>query len=287
MSWFFALLFLTGVAFAQSQPEPQPQSKTSPLSEQQRTPQPTPPINLLTSEQITKAIADGIDTAAKKYEGRHPATPPDNSSWWTNFLLVFFTGGLVVVGGVKCFLIFWTLEATNIAANAAKNAAEHIPRVERPYVLVRNTKARIPPGPPWPDAVPRHVLVDINFRNYGKTPANISLAQILVQVLDHIPTGEDASRTINDPAAKSEISVVLGSSDSDRDWPLSNIPSDEPVTPQSLHQLTDGTKHLYCWGKVLYRDIFGKENPTEFCLRYDMKRKEFGPVGGFERNKST
>lgn len=286
MRWSLALLLLTGIAFAQSQqPSPsiretgQPnQSKTQaaqqPTTDHDRGTRNSPLVIEMTNPPNGDAIAAEIKKNSEDQSAQD----------WRS---IVFNSLLVAVGVLQSAALVYTALVTNKAANAAKAAAEHIPNVERAYILVKDMKAHIPPGPPWPDAVPRHVLVDISFRNYGKTPANISVAQILVQVSDHIPTDKDASRTINDPAAKLEIYAILGSGDSDRDWPVRNIPSDEPVTPQSLHQLADGTKHLYCWGKVLYRDIFGKENPTKFCFRYDMKRKEFGPVGGFERNKST
>jgi hypothetical protein len=123
------LLALTGDCAARSHhPKPKPQAKTSQLSEQQRPAQPSPAINPLTPEQITKAITDGIQAAAKQYEANHPTTPPDDSGWWFNFLLVVFTGGLVVVGAAQGYLIFGTLRL----------AREEFISTHRPRIVLRD-----------------------------------------------------------------------------------------------------------------------------------------------------
>lgn len=132
------LAFVVFAAFAQSQPQSQPRSKSSPLSEQKSSQQPTPTINFPTSQQITQSIAEGMETAIKKYEARHPAPPPDNSTWWFNFWLVTFTGGLVFVGAAQGYLIFWTLKATQMAAISAEKSADALIASERAYVFVKN-----------------------------------------------------------------------------------------------------------------------------------------------------
>lgn len=136
-----AVLFaLLGDSWARSQPKPQPQNKPSPLSAQQSTAQPVPPINFLTPEQIEKSISNGINAAAQQYETRHPSPPPDNSGWWFNFLLVTFTGGLVAVGAGQGFLTFWTLKETHTAADAASRQAIAMVAIESPAVVVPEIK---------------------------------------------------------------------------------------------------------------------------------------------------
>ena len=154
---FFATL---GDSQSRSQPEPQPQNKSSTFSTQQRQAQPNPPPNLLTPEQIEKSITDGINAAAQQYETRHPPRPPENSGWWFNFLLVAFTGDLVVVGAGQCFLIFWTLKATETAATAALRQSNILAAVEGPIPLIPGIKlvqyeqipgeAVVPPDPVAP-----------------------------------------------------------------------------------------------------------------------------------------
>jgi hypothetical protein len=188
MRWLVALLLLTSVAVAQSPPDSEPQSKDSPVSDQQGPTQPSPAVNLLTPEQITKAITDGIEAAAKQYETKHPAAQPDNSGWLFNLLLTVFTGGLVVVGGAQCFLIFWTLQATEVAAKAAQTAAEAIQITERPYIFVWRIVGTIPTltfttpnlfNPPEPERI-IHNDAQFYYRisNRGKLAAVIETVSI-------------------------------------------------------------------------------------------------------------
>jgi hypothetical protein len=129
-SVFAILLAVIGDSWGQSQRNPQPETEPSALSTQQSPARPTPTIQGLSPEQITKGITDGINAAAKEYETRHPAAPSDNSGRWFNFWLVTFTGGLVVVGAGQAFLIFWTLKATETAADAALRQVKVMAAVE-------------------------------------------------------------------------------------------------------------------------------------------------------------
>jgi hypothetical protein len=136
----FLALSAIAPAFSQSPQHPQPQIKNSNLGTNNGTNQPTPPKNFPTMQEIEQAISNGIESAQEKYDANHPAMPPNNSAWWFNALLVSFTGLLVVVGGINCLLIFWTLKATTTAANAAKESAKVAERslvaVERPILII-------------------------------------------------------------------------------------------------------------------------------------------------------
>jgi hypothetical protein len=102
-----ALFFSVGTVdcWAQSQSKTQTQTKSANPSTQQTPIQPNPIASPLTSDQIEKAIADGVNAAAQKYEMRHPPMAPDSSIWWFNLFLAAFTGGLVLVGAGQCFLL--------------------------------------------------------------------------------------------------------------------------------------------------------------------------------------
>jgi hypothetical protein len=133
----------------------------------------------LTPQQITQSIADGIDAALKQYEARHPPMLSDNSSWWFSFWLVVFTGGLVVVGGAQCFLIFWTFKATQVAAEAAQRQGNILAAIEGPIPLVVALKLaqyeqipgetliveQVPPGP-----IPANCRVLLGIENKGRNP---------------------------------------------------------------------------------------------------------------------
>ncbi len=127
---------------AKSHQHPKAKIEDSKLGANNGPAHPAPATTYPTSQEITDAIAAGIERANEKRETNNNAPPPDNSSWWFNFFLVIFTGLLVVVGGVNCYLIFWTLRAIKIAAEAAKKSSEV---AEKSLVIATRPRFTIPP----------------------------------------------------------------------------------------------------------------------------------------------
>jgi hypothetical protein len=233
------LLGLIGDSLARSHHKSQPQIKTSPFSEQQRPTQPPPPANFLTSQQIMQSIADGIDAAAKQYEARHPPTPPDYSSWWFNFLLVVFTGGLVIVGAGQGFLTFATLKTTQIAAEAAKRAAELAEKHERAYLVPGVSSLS------WNDEL-KVAVFSMSVSNDGRTMG--LLKKLYWQFSEIEPTGTP--------------SYDEGDS---RSFDVS-FPGNTPAKtlPLVFNTITD--RPQYFFGYVEYVDIFKRPHKTRFCL---------------------
>lgn len=87
-----------------------------------------------------------------------------------------FTGGLVVVGAGQAFLIFWTLKATQTAANAAKESADGVIATERAYVF--------PGYDPITYSQEGRVTIPLVMTNVGKTPAVIK--QVGYAFLDRV-----------------------------------------------------------------------------------------------------
>jgi hypothetical protein len=167
--WATLLIVVAHTAFAKSHkpPEPQPQSKSSQLPADNGTHQPAPPINFPTPQQITEAITSGIERSEKKYEENHPAPPPDNAAW-LNF---FLTGCLVAVGAAQCYLIFWTLKATQIAADAAKLSVQSAIALQLPIIRVKPDSLGHGDSHDG-ETVTEHCLVPVlTFFNLGPTKA--------------------------------------------------------------------------------------------------------------------
>lgn len=91
--------------WAQPQSKTQTQPKPANPSTQQTTIQSNPPATPLTSDQIEKAIANGVNAVIQNYEMRHPPAVPDNSTWLFNLFLAAFTAGLVLVGAGQWLLL--------------------------------------------------------------------------------------------------------------------------------------------------------------------------------------
>jgi hypothetical protein len=87
---------------------------------------------LMTNPPNSDAIANEIrkNRDEQSEENRHA------------FVFNFF---LVAVGLLQGAALIYTALVSNKAANAAKAAAEHIPRVERAYLFLQRAVARIPP----------------------------------------------------------------------------------------------------------------------------------------------
>jgi hypothetical protein len=180
---FLLSLVFTGDAEAQSKlssQQPPSQIKSSRLGANNGPTQPAPTVNFPTSQEIAEAIASGIERAAKNREAIYYPPPPDSSGWYFTLFTVIFTGLLVVVGGSQCYLIFWTLKATEIAANAAKDAAEHIPRIERAYLFGGPAEY----GTTITDNL-EQVTIVISVQNYGKTPG--VLIETYGEIVSEIP----------------------------------------------------------------------------------------------------
>ena len=259
------LALFVGVSLANAKSKPH--HKTSRLSAQQRPAQPSPTADVLTSQQIKQSITDGINAAAQQYEANHPAPPPDNSGWWFNFLLVVFTGGLVVVGAGQGFLIFFTLKATQVAAKAAQTAADAIQITERPYIFIWGLighKPAISYGPPH-GGFPQQIIQEnaafiYSVSNRGKLTAvieNVSIAcgyerngqyPPLIAIGDHYL-----------------VRIPLISPEKD----VENIPFDIPWKRLDVLNPTPEFKNGLIFHVVIsYRGPFTKGHETSLCWRY-------------------
>lgn len=269
LGFAFLLALIGGCAARSHHPKPKPQAKTSQLSEQKTPTQPPPSANPLTVQQITEAIADGINAAAKEYEKRHSAMPPDNSLWWFNFWLVVFTGGLVAVGVAQSFLIFWTLKATQIAANAAKRAVDSLPVVERAYVYpvvvghgaieecIKNARAFYEDDPSKDDESARETAeITFKFKNFGKTPALLKSAFAGLGVA---PLGAQLGLPI--------VESVLGTGEETVTPFVSEMQIG--ITPSQARHILDYTGHVCFEGRITFDDIWGNEQTTEFYFVWD------------------
>ncbi|MGB9292277.1 MAG: hypothetical protein WCB64_03045, partial [Desulfobaccales bacterium] len=98
--------------------------KTGKLSQQKTSKQENPPPQYVTHQQMVDAIIRAIDASNEKSNTYQPPSPPNKFSGLFQLLLTIFTGGLVIVGGIECYIIFNTLKETQIVAKAAIDSAE-------------------------------------------------------------------------------------------------------------------------------------------------------------------
>jgi hypothetical protein len=130
-TWIVLAMMVACGAWAADSQQSKPQNKSSKLVTENGSPKPGPTINFLTAEQISEAIASGIETADEKREASRQAPPQENSGWWFNFWLVIFNGLLVVTSATQAVVYIKqkgimekALLATETAANAADLSAK-------------------------------------------------------------------------------------------------------------------------------------------------------------------
>lgn len=280
------LLIVAGLcAYGSNAQSPQsPHTQSQPQSEKSQLPtnnspiQPSPIVTLPTMKEISEVIINNIDTVVRRYESRHPPPPTDNSGWWFNFLLVIFTGALVVVGAFQGYLIFWTLKATTIAATAAKQSADvaelALTDLEGPFLYpviehqdISSTLGAIARynHPTSPFTPPRPVI-SFRFRNYGRSPAlpqNVGAVFFYGQPADvyHDQFGGFAAEMLINAGAVTELPVERRMI--------------EGIGREEHKNIMEGADKIYLRGSVTYFDIFGNRYEQRFCLAWRIDTHSF------------
>ena len=118
------------------QKQAEPQRKSPQFSEHDRSDQKAPPPAVVTHQSLINAIERAIAASADKAQTQHDPQPPDTSTLRIQVALAIFTGALVIVGALQVWIIFRTLKATQTAAEAAKQSANGLQKIERAYFAV-------------------------------------------------------------------------------------------------------------------------------------------------------
>lgn len=156
-------------------------------------------------------------------------------------------------------------EASADAANRSAESAQALVHLgQRAWVTV----VRCDPVRGVIGQVPRVVTTYIT--NTGETPAlDVIVRQdhrIETGLLNTFPDIDDAKHVragVLGPGGTFPVETeVLRTTIGQR--PLKKLRYDIPEAIQEA--LLDGTMHLYIYGKVIYRDIFGEEHTTMWCL---------------------
>jgi hypothetical protein len=246
---------------AQSQQYSQPQIENSKLAKEKGPAQPSPTMNLPTSQEITEAIAGGIERADEERETRHPAPPPDYSGWWFNFFLVGFTGSLAVIGAGQCYLIFRTLKATEITADAARGA---LIATARPRIIVRKVEAifQMPPN--------RSVSAQFAITNVGGSRA------VLIERNAILDTSYRQRGNLFPKYVGSAVSNEYWLESGEPLYATANFAN--PHTDPTEENIRSGASPLFLFGFVKYRDEAGVVREMGFGRQFDPKANRFRPL---------
>jgi len=176
-------------------------------------------------------------------------------------------------------------EAANLNASALMN-------IERAWIMIGSMS----PSPTAFDLTVDPVLMEIRFKNYGRTPAWIVESALILKRSEHSSIsgisesayGSTARPLVEKPISPGEISDVFK-------VPLdsTNPFSDDigKLSDVEIKQLNSGDLHLYLFGYIRYRHAFsiatGDIPEFRFCFQYLAYLKKWIYAGPPEANRST
>ena len=120
----------------------------------------------------------------------------------------------------------------------------------------------------------RELLFKMTIRNSGNTPAYDVRVARKVDILGSLPDPNTPWETW------SRLGVIA---------PQGRVellaPAPDSVTDQQNQLIAMGKLKTYCWGIILYKDIFGEDRYTKFCFSDRLGESHFGPCeSGNEAN---
>jgi hypothetical protein len=174
--------------------------------------------------------------------------------WTAAFTFCVFLGTVLLGAG------------TFMAALAAKQAADHIPHVERAYIFIETELG-----------YSHRPAVTYAWWNHGKTSAVVKGLEAHFDVSAIAP---------NNVPFKANIPIrdeyVMPPADK---WTPVHLVRDLTGIQQS--DIAASKEFLWFYGSLLYQDVFGKEHVTRFRWRYNPEDKSFAAFGGPPYNERT
>jgi hypothetical protein len=216
---------------------------------------------------------------------RDNKNPSEKLDWhnWTHDPIAAFTGLLTAFNGL---LFLSTIALWLATRKTAKISERALTELERAYVFVEEIKSNVDEffvaNFAWREGrdTPGFHFSVVNF---GRTPANIEAAAILVEVLGTIPNPMTRLQiTFANPDAAA-VEIIIGP---DRSYTFPSMKCAHIFTRAHVKAILSGTSHLYCHGIVTYLDIFMRRHTIKFCRKYVPRWEDWVPEGGRERNSS-
>ncbi len=218
-----------------------------------------------TKERELKAVVDSVkaqsDADLVKY---------------TSYLATF-TFLLFIAAAIQVVLFLWQLRLMNkatedagIAAEAAKESAEALPKIERAYVFLDEVKIEgissvvATNGPDGKQVSHRIIDVRFAFKNHGKTPA------ILKELFCEVRMCNDFSEAIYAKGTMFASGKIISAGEPEGFFTKSTVNAPEYETAK-----TNGKPKLLLFGSIHYYDVLKQERETGFCWQCDFKSMEF------------
>jgi hypothetical protein len=168
------------------------------------------------------------------------------------------------------------IESAIKSANAAKEAAEALPKLERAYVFFGSATS-VGMIEFSVATTQKTVVFNYTYFNHGRTPAIIKAVQVDAR---YIRTG--FPEPFGDDGGKLPTDFVFGA---DRE--------SKPNEGRVLIKVTDyqdakkGIGNIFFWGRIDYEDVFGKPHTSALCSEWHFGQNRFVISGGKELNYNT
>jgi hypothetical protein len=192
-------------------------------------------------------------------------TGVDLPSWIIVILTAVIALATIVYAGITMMLWIETkrsADAATTAAKAAKQSADALALIERPWVLV--SSAGLTNG--WSSTANKSIFFGyLKFKNYGKSPAWVIEQGGSFDI--HSNTDDLPPTPIyRDKEDFQDQGVILVPLSTAEDWQSLKLsqPEDQEL-PLPIGQNPD---YVLCfYGYIKYKDIFGQIHETRFCYK--------------------
>jgi hypothetical protein len=197
-------------------------------------------------------------------------------TWW----LAVLTGGLVFAGVIQFGFLIRSDNTARIAATAADLSAKAATAIEFPVVRTNwmgpelmATDEIVRPNSTYGGAVndgwPTRfsVISDIEFRNYGRTPAFAEQISLGIRVTDRlagVPHYTDIVRC--------EPNTVIGA----RDNGEIEIHFGFELADEQIRMIEKSDAVLWFYGKLTFRDVLDRPHDTGFCWQWGRQNEADG-----------
>jgi hypothetical protein len=221
-------------------------------------------------------------TAEITKQEKRDADEKNNSDWWTwllSILTIVALFGQLIVFIAQAYFLKGTLEATAIAATAAKDAAEIIPNLERAYLFFSATTCDdFRPDMSFIGTSPDIFKIKYRYKNSGRTPALLKRVQTATGYLKEGFPKKDAF------IFDHELPIVLAvGSDVE---PLPNT-VEIAIMGDDYEWAKKGVGRIFFWAKLTYLDVFRVSHETGICAEWHFGQSRFVVTKNTELNYYT
>lgn len=254
------------------------------------------------SEKTDKAITASAQNTPTPQKNGNDAAKDNANCFDKNLHRAYELATILgVVGGILGLYFIWRQSGhTERAAQSAKESsdaallnAKAIINAERPWLFIEIKTTAHPPV--HPGVVPEHMNFCVNFRNWGKTPAEV------VGFDQHLDCTKDTMDLPSPPGYSLEGQVMVHTRmvPPGESWENPGEPCFSPHTflvDDQWKDIRNSQKRFMYWGRIQYRDLIEesktihelkKDRPitiheTCFCYFWSPPLNEFlvaGPVG--------